>query len=496
MFPSGSSPRNACGSPAASAEAPRLLASNPANVELIVGPYRTGKTIGLLGQVIEFCRAHPFAESIILVPSLRYQKLLEQRLRDALINRARINQELTDPVDTQSGTGIIGLKIINFQRLCEIVLRRSGTAFKVVPEHVRPAIIANCMNRLKESGQLVHIAGMVDFTGTHQAALDLIDEFERAALNPDDVIRRLEKTAQADSRYMELAGIYSMYRSELASLGFYDQKGLAFKAREILYGDHFSWTPDLVCVDGFDRFNNLQLQVLAGLSRYCGTLKICFDYVSPEVDKAQEYVWKEASYKDLVGAWSAGAPPAPESHTEITNITSVEDPEGAGILPASRGSREVIKFRTIDREFEMEHIARLIKNGIVNEGRKPGDYLVVARNVRAYRSSIANAFQSAGLHYFIDEAVPLSSLPLVQFVTSLLNLANASFPRRDVLFCLNNPYFNRAEFGLARSRFGPVGASFPGCEYSHWTLSVGRRLAAKRRICTTRGSSAGSVSLV
>lgn len=163
-----------------------------ATADLIIGPYRSGKTLALLDQIIDYCQANPFRESIILVPSRRYQQLLERRLHQALQAKS-----------AQSGTvGIVGLKVVNFQKLCELVLRRSGTAFRVIPQNVRPAIVSRCMVRLKEGLDLNHIAGMVNFTGTHQSVLDLIDEFERAALTPDDVIRRLEKTSQSDSRYM------------------------------------------------------------------------------------------------------------------------------------------------------------------------------------------------------------------------------------------------------------------------------------------------------
>jgi ATP-dependent helicase/DNAse subunit B len=407
----------ALNSTALSSSAPEKVAV----ADLIVGPYRAGKTITLLNQIIDYCQTHPFSESIILVPSRRYQNLLEQRLHQALQARS-----------AQPGkVGIVGLKIVNFQKLCELVLRRSGTAFRVIPQNVRPAIVSRCMVRLKESGELTHIAGMVNFTGTHQSVLDLIDELERAALTPGDVVRRLEKTSQHDSRYMELARIYAAYKSELTETGFEDEKGLAFRAREILYSDNFKWDVGLIAVDGFDRFNSLQLQVLAGLARHSDALKICFDYLSPEVDALQEYVWKEPSFNELMKTLG--------SNVNVHNMSVALD-----------RSREIVKFRAIDRQFEMEHIARQIKNGIVHENRQPGDYLVVSRNIRNYRAAIASAFDSAGLNYFIDEAISLRALPLVQFLNKLFNLTSNKFRRGDTLALLRSPYFNRKNIGLTR----------------------------------------------
>lgn len=389
--------------------------------DLIIGPYRAGKTLALLDQIIEYCQSNLFRESIILVPSRRYQQLLERRLHQVLQSRT-----------VESGkSGLVGLKVVNFQKLCELVLRRSGTAFRVIPQNVRPAIVSRCMVRLNEAGELKHIAGMVNFTGTHQSILDLIDEFERAALTPDDVIRRLERTSQSDSRYMELAKIYSAYKSELAQCGFDDEKGLAFRAREILYSNSFAMDLGLIAVDGFDRFNSLQLQVLAGLARHSEALKICFDYLPPEADLAQEYVWKEASYNDLL-------------RTLGSTVNTMEMSAPVTV------TRQCQKFRAIDRQFEMEYIARQIKNGIVKAGRKASDYLVVSRNIRSYKAAIASAFDSAGLNYHIDEAITLNALPLVQFLNKLFNLAFNKFLRADTLALLNSPYFNRKNIGLTR----------------------------------------------
>lgn len=388
--------------------------------ELIIGPYRAGKTELLLKQLVAFCEQNPLAEAIVLVPSQRYQMLLEKRLKEVLSANAH----------TAGQVGIVGVKILNFQKLCELILRRAGTAFRVIPEQVRPAIISRCMNRLKDAGELKHVAEMVSFTGTHQAVLDLIDEFERAALTPDDVIRLLEKTAERESRYMELARIYSVYKSELAAAGFTDQKGLAFAARELLHGDQLKWHAGLVCVDGFDRFNSLQLQVLSGLSKHCHSLKICFDYLQPADDAADEYSWKESSYVELIKTLGA-------------NFQSLPVPSGG-----DHPQRKIVKFRAIDRQFEMEHIARQIKVGLVQEGRSPGDYLVVSRNIKAYRAAIAAAFDSAGLNYFIDEAISLRALPVVQFVNKLLNLAAEDFPRAAVISLLTSPFFNSTNIAL------------------------------------------------
>jgi len=391
------------------------------NTELILGPYRAGKTTLLLNQIMDYCQSNPLSESLIVVPSHRYKGLLERRLRKIFLERS----------SKKAARGFVGLKIVTFQKLCEQILRKDGAPFKLVPQSVRPILIAKCMERLKEEGVLNHISGMVEFAGSQQSVLELIDEFERAALTPSDLVRLLEKTAHADSRYMELAHIYSAYTQELVQLKLTDEKGLAFRTREYLHCDAAKIEFGFVAVDGFDRFNTLQLQVLSGLSRYCHHLKVCFDYLSAQQDPLQEYVWKETSFLEL-NKTLAG-------HCRIKNMDRAE-------VVAQRSTK---KFRAIDRQFEFDHIARLIKAGMLEEGRMPGDFIVVARNVKPYRSAIAAAFEAAGVAYFIDEPVSLSSLPVVQMIIRLLSLAQQNFVRKDVIECLRSPYFSGEAFGIA-----------------------------------------------
>jgi ATP-dependent helicase/DNAse subunit B len=291
--------------------------------ELILGPYRSGKTTLLLNQIMDYCQSNPLSESLIVVPSHRYKGLLEKRLRKIFLERST----------KKAAKGFVGLKILTFQKLCEQVLRKEAAPFKLVPQNVRPILIGKCMERLKVEGVLNHVAGMVAFAGAQQSVLELIDEFERAALTPSDLIALLEKTAHADSRYMELAQIYAAYTQELAQAKLNDEKGLALRTREYLYSDTANLKFGFVAVDGFDRFNTLQLQVLSGLARYCQQLRISFDYLPAEEDTLQEYVWKETSFDELTKA--------------LAGVCRVKD------MPVRAGcERAINKFRAIDRQFE------------------------------------------------------------------------------------------------------------------------------------------------
>ena len=87
---------------------------------------------------------------------------------------------------------------------------------------------------------------------------------------------------------------------------------------------------------------------------------------------------------------------------------------------------------------------RVIKRRIV-EGCKPSQFLVVARSITPYATPIRAAFEDAGINYFLDEAVALDSLPIVQFLMRLFELSAVDgFKRSELIACLRSPNFRLA----------------------------------------------------
>lgn len=393
-------------------------------VNLLIGPYRSGKTLKLAQSILDCCYGKPFTNAIVIVPSKRYLSLFNQRLLQVFGKRCLS--------DTAYGAlGLIGLKIVSFYDACKLILRQAGVSVKIVPERIRVALIERVLRRLNKNGELTLLGSIAEFAGAHVAIIDLIDEFQRSGLSPYDVLSRLRQTASIGSRYMELAKVYQEYWRELDDLGYVDQRRLAFKAREALSkGINLSF--DLIAVDGFDRFNQLQLKVLHGLSKHTKKMTICFDYVSPDNDLENEYAWKEAGFREL-------------QRTFHEKIELREVQEGSEPI---KQAPEIETYRTIDRFFEMDEIARRVKSAAVRSETPLDQILVVARNLKAYRGAVEAAFEQAGINYVIDEPIQLTSLPVVHSLICLLKLPVKDFARSDVIYCLRSPYFNLGRIGL------------------------------------------------
>lgn len=416
--------------------------SQSAPVEIIVGPYRSGKTKRLLADIWQSARDNPLAKNVIVVPSARIRNLAEGRLEE-------ISKDELSASD-RFYSGYFGIRLVSFYEICRQILQHYGAYPTIIGNDLRAAILSRVIARMSSSGDLKELSQIAHYQGTHAAILELIDEFQRAALTPAQVLDSLRLSAASDYRLSELARVYRGYWQALEEMQLSDSHMLAFRARQLLTtnpGTRAGETEatlssralfDWLMVDGFDRFNPLQLQVLQGLARQSNRLTITFDYVDehrPNYETyKQDYLWKESSYKQLLATFGLAAQSPVVRYAEA---------------PASSRSQDV--FSCLDQYMELDEIARRCKQLILKENVSPAEILVVMRDLQSYRPSIKPAFESAGVPCFVDESVSVNELPLVQFIERLMRLAADGFKRKELIDCLLSPYCQIKALGLSRA---------------------------------------------
>lgn len=444
-------------------------------IEVFTGPYRTGKSLKLLERVLDYLDENRPGEALLVVPSHRYRKLITERLLTLVKQRQSDGDE-----KHRDFPGVFGLKILSFYKLLEEILRKLGVSFRLMPEKVRPVLMQQILLSMREEGLLDSIGPIVEFAGTSQQIVELIDEFERAALSPEDVITRLERNVESGSKYMELARIYDRYWKELAKLGYVDQRIVSFKLREALTSETRDLSLGFLAVDGFDRFNPLQLQAVSLLSPYCKKVEVLFDYLRPEEDPNNDYLWKDDSYRDLETILAGNlivkplAEPAPSlvvaeipaakpkrrrqgggDNALQLSLFAMADSLGItapGDVPETVGRAQrtytVEKFRAMDRYFEMDFIASKIKQRLVLDDVLPSEILVVIRDLKVYRTAVRTAFEGASIPHYLDESIALQSLPLAQWIEQLLTLSLNDYPRSETIKFLRSPFTMLSAFGL------------------------------------------------
>ena len=261
---------------------------------------------------------------------------------------------------------------------------------------------------------------------------------QRSGNSPQQILERLQVTAGAESRRVELTKIYQTYWEALDQIGYLDRRRLAYKLLEVLT-DPNGQTKDSLgffAFDGFDRFNALQLHVIDALAGCTDALLLAFDYIEPELDREAEYLWKQSSFVELQSILGP-------------KLRRVErDENGAA---TRTGAPITESFSAPDRYFEMAEVASRIKRAIRTGPKELNNVLVVARSLDKYRSAVESAFQDAGIDYFMDESIQLRALPAVQFFLKICSLQLNGFLRADVIEFLRNKYFKHENFGLSEN---------------------------------------------
>jgi ATP-dependent helicase/DNAse subunit B len=396
------------------------------NIKLIIGPYKCGKTTRILTEYLDFKKKNPLTNALVIVPSKRSGRFLLERLKNLILAKQ----------SESNLSGLFNLQILPFYDVCQLILKSQNISYELLPKELKNEVIHKALAKLNSNKQLKYLSSIAHLPGTSAAIAELIDEFERSGLTADDVIRSLEKTHSYQSRHFELANIYREYWNCLNSLGYIDQKQLAFLARECLFSPQLNPIHlGILLVDGFDRISPLQAQVIHGLAKSSSQTCISFDYVTSDEPlsdvflKHEDYIWKKASFEQLSKTLSPEIEIMPEAK-QLANA-------------------EIEYFSTIDNFLEMQEIARQCKQSITKRKINPNDILVVVRNLKEYRGTIENAFNQAQLDYIIDESTALSPLPLAKFLKNLLQLPINDFSRTDLIDCLSSPYFRPSALNLS-----------------------------------------------
>src|SRR5438105_896896 len=155
-------------------------------IQLLIGPYRSGKTGRVLNELVDHKRTNPLDLCLILVPSHRYGRLLKQQLHGILRN--------------QSLSGLFGVQIATIYEACHQIFRGAGEVVNVLPGEICTRLLARSLEHVDERSGLAHLKAIRHYAGTSSSLMRLVDEFERAALAPQDVISSVDTTAADASR--------------------------------------------------------------------------------------------------------------------------------------------------------------------------------------------------------------------------------------------------------------------------------------------------------
>ena len=278
--------------------------------------------------------------------------------------------------------------------------------------------------------------------GFARAATRLIEELERAMVEPAAFERALEQWAGHGPRRRyarEVASIYRAYRERLDAAGLTDEDLFAWRTVDALRErpDAFGRTP--VFVYGFDDFTPIELDALETLAERVGvdvTVSLPYEAGRPAFKAVAPL------FERLRGRADRHVPMPPISeHYDPAARDALHHLERGLFEDGAETAAAGDAVRLLEAGGERSEVELVAKEALrlIRDGTSPGDVAVVFRDPRRYASLVEQVFGAYGVPFSIDRYVPFGHTALGRGLLALLRAASPNGTADDLLAYLRTP---------------------------------------------------------
>ncbi len=280
----------------------------PAEVHLLLGLPRSGKTGALLSQYRRRLHTQPLGTCLWLAPSSRAAAEVRQRLA------------------AQGDRAVLAPGISTFGRLAGELLDRFGVTARPLTEPFKRELLERIVAEMAEQGRLSYFGPIAGRQGLIDLLADFISEMKRLEIWPEQLAeacrggiegddssprQRRGRRSSAEGKHAELIEVYSRYQQLLTQFDLYDSEGRLWLARDCLRRAIETTRPEgeaaerskrrspastvasdrsprdwplcvrFVVVDGFTDFTRTQFEMLDVLAQAAETLWISLPMEAP-----------------------------------------------------------------------------------------------------------------------------------------------------------------------------------------------------------------------
>ena len=406
----------------------------PGNVELIVGPTRSGKAARVLRAYLDALAARP-GRCLMVVPTAIRRRETESRLLAA-----------------QDSGVLMQPQVLTLHDLAEHLLAAAGRRVRRITELARLELIRQCLARLP--GKQAAVLGRSRETPGLVLALDsLFHELKDARVEPDAFSRAVG--APLDSpRNRVLAVLYTSYQRKLQDRDLYDDAGRFWHAAALAKEGKLGPFDRLaiLAVDGFTDFAPAQLDMLDALSERAERTILTLTW---EAGRARQNLFgiterTRARLLERFGprlnetvAEAVGGLP-PDLERVESHLFALPD----GKTPP-KASGSVSIFRAAGRTREVEEVARQVSDLVRSGDPLPRSIGILARSLRAYGPLVREVFPRYGLPFRVEQRRALADAPAVRAAISLFRLQDEEYAYRALARIVKSNYFRPEAFGAS-----------------------------------------------
>lgn len=395
-------------------------------LQFIIGNSGAGKSHTAFQSLISDAMAHPEKLYYVIVPeqfTMQTQKTLVQMHPDG---------------------GILNIDVLSFDRLAYRVLEETGGDTRRVLEETGKNMILQKLVQ-KHQKELVYLKNQMKKPGYLEEVKSLISEFMQYSVGEAEIKKMQEDASDRTLLQMKLQDVsvlYHGFRDYLKDHYMTAEEVLEILAKQIVFSEKLK--DSVLLLDGFTGFTPIQIQVIRELLTSCEKVS-----VTVTMDVRESFLYKEKSHqlfymshkmirslcdltKDILEPiWIA--PGSKSRHARAEALAFLEQNIFRYQKKTFSGKQDSIRiFCAGDPVREMEETARRILRLVREEGCRYGEIAVITGDLETYGSLARQAFEDAGIPFFVDEKHSILMNPFVEYIRAALEMAAQGFSYESV----------------------------------------------------------------
>lgn len=395
-------------------------------LQFIIGNSGAGKSYTAFQSLISDAMSHPEKLYYVIVPeqfTMQTQKTLVQMHPDG---------------------GILNIDVLSFERLAYRVLEETGGDIRSVLEETGKNMVLQKLVQ-KHQKELVYLKNQMKKPGYLDEVKSLISEFMQYRVGDEEIQKMQEDASDRTPLQMKLQDVsvlYHGFRDYLKDHYITAEEVLEILAKQIVFSEKLKGS--VLLLDGFTGFTPIQIQVIRELLASCEKVS-----VTVTMDVREPFLYKEKSHqlfymshkmirslcdltKDILDpVWIA--PGSKSRHARAEALAFLEQNIFRYHKKTFSGKQDSIRiFCAGDPVREMEETARRILRLVREKGCRYGEIAVITGDLETYGSLARQAFEDAGIPFFVDEKHSILMNPFVEYIRAALEMAAQGFSYESV----------------------------------------------------------------
>lgn len=400
------------------------------SLQFIFGPSGSGKSYGLYQYVVEESIRHPQRNYIVLVP----EQFTMQTQKDLVMAHPR--------------HGIMNIDVLSFGRLAYRVFEEIGGGMLPVLDDVGKNLILRKIAGDYEA-ELSVLKGNMKKLGYITEVKSVISEFTQYDIGEEELLTVMASIGSQSRLYYKLKDISILYK------GFTDYLSRKYITKEELLdslsrviGQSEMLRDSVVVLDGFTGFTPVQNRLLLELMRHCRKVAVTVTMDEREDPYVYSHPYQLFALSKHMVSTLMGL--ARENRVEVEEpICRYERPvyRFRGNEPLAFLERNLFRYQTGTFGKEQDairiHAARnpweeslaaagAIRRLVRKEGLRFRDIGVIVSSMETYGDYLKRAFDLYDIPVFMDHKRNILLNSFVEYIRSLLNMAQKNFSDESV----------------------------------------------------------------